>query len=165
MCDAIHYCAMKSKLTLNLKITFGVFSLYKKSLGTLWKSVNSVTWLQKRALLRLFRESLHGLEPCFPQAAPKSLPKALKFFGRVKIWDSSMKEKTVMVLRKHSPPLSEANIDEITEAIMAQVAAEQKKKEGMQAARLRSVVQPLRCLFHRVLRRGICLKFSSFQFL
>jgi len=55
----------------------------------------------------------------------------------------------------YRPPLSQANISEITEAIMTEVAAEQKRrlssparakqKRGKvrQAARLRSAVQPL----------------------
>jgi len=39
-----------------------------------------------------------------------------------------MKEQVQRILMRYSPPLSEANIDEIIEAIMTMVAAEQKRR-------------------------------------
>jgi len=48
-----------------------------------------------------------------------------------------MKEKIERVLQRYSPPLSEANISEITETIMVMVAAEQKRMLSLVRAKLK----------------------------
>jgi hypothetical protein len=91
---------------------------------------------------RLFRKVCIGSSRIFPAARERLSPKVLKTFSTLNIWDANMKEKIERVLLGYSPPLSRANINELTEALMVewrkatkQLAAEQKRRLSLARAK------------------------------